>query len=542
MKINNLQFFRIEWLGIFILSFLVRLISLDFALPFEHHPDEEYIFGQVDRTIDNGWIYPGIYNHGYIFYYLTHITSLAARLLVNVEYIREYEIFYTRIAISVITSLTVILIYEISRRIHHSRIISFLTAIIFSIGSANVILSRFIYPDHLISFFLALTILVAIEFVKKTSRKLLILMFIIAGITISPKFSYFPLIIYCSAIYFLVKGISPLRQKVISCIKYSLISIGVFFLGNIFEIFHLYSWIGRNYYFLRAYNTSDYFYFKTVHTNYFEHLWTILNFLLADFYIVLNFSAFITAMVLILLAVQAFRLYKSNKKFLTVLILFPILFIVISAKAQVFQMRTVLPIAAYFLVLASLPFKNSLLRLIQIFIMSGLVIFLGYNTIKNELDVSYNNAEIRVMNLLTQTNEKIALPNVFGYPSIEYAYYDSEIDLNLSNHAFFQANKDRIIYYDKDSDLKNILTKVDYFIIEQIMMQDLRYKIANEKKEQPFFESIDVVEQSNIEKTLSESGFVLKDVYQNSKFETMAKYDPAYLGYKKFLIYKKNEK
>lgn len=539
---SRIKNFQIDWLFLFIISFSVRLIGINFGLPFEHHPDEEYIFGQVDNTIDSGWFYPGIYNHGYIFYYLTHITSLAARIFIDASYIREYEILLTRIAITVVTSLTVIIIYEISRRIYQSRLISLLTALIFSIATANVILSRFIYPDHLISLFLGLTILTAIKLINKSSTKLLILMFIIAGVTISPKFSYFPLIIYCLAIYLLIKGITPYREKIVTSFKYSLISVSLFFLGNIFEIFHLYSWLGRNYYFLRAYNTPDFFYFKSVHTNYLEHLWTMLNFLLADFYIVSNSSGLIVFIVLALLAIQSFRLYKSDKKLLIGLMLFPIMFILISSKAQVFQMRTVLPIAAYFLILAAYPFKKGRFRTIQILTMLGIIIFLGYNTIKNELNVSSNKAERKVMDLFSQSRGKIALPNVFGYPSIEYAYYDSEIDLNLSSHNFFRHNQNKIIYYQEVSSSKDVLPDVDYFIIQQMMMQGLRYKIANERKEEPFFESIDISNQALTEKTLNDNGFVLVDIYQSSEFETIAKYDPAYLGSKKFLIYEKTKK
>lgn len=540
LKLRNLKYYHLDWLILLIGSAIIRLIGINFGLPFEHYGDEEYVFGNVDNTIASGSFYPGIYNYGYIFYYITHFLSLLARFTIDTTYIREYEILFTKVFIVILASATILIFYEISRRLYNNRFWNLATGIILALAICNITLSRYVMADHLIAFLLSLIILSAIIYIKTRSKKSLYGMFILTGICVSTKLSYSLLFTYPVFIYLLVRGFKMTKRKIKKLIFLSGISVLFYALGNIFEIFNLYSWIGRNVYFIKAYNTSNYFYFKDIHENYFDHLSIIITFLSSDFYIVTGFSILITLSFLILLIIQGWRFYKKDKKLFLSIIAFPIALIILLAKAKVFQMRTLLPIAPLFLIVILYPphlskFKDNLIKLLII-----VIIFIFFiNSLSVVSDVYKHNAEKQVMNFIDKNQSVFALPYAFQFPSLEYAYYSPESKLDLLQYKFFIENNNKIIYYQKNNNFNEILDKSDYFIIMKQLLQELDYHKYNLLRMEPLYEAIDMKSEDEIFNLLNKYNFKLLDTINSSDYETITKYDSANLGLKHFLLYKK---
>lgn len=536
----KLGYFQLDWLFLFFLSLLVRLIGINYGLPFEHYPDEEYHFGNVDNTLASGKLYPGIFNYGYLFYYLLHFTSSLARTVIDSSYIREYEILFSRIVIVVIASITPILIYEISRRIQKDRLMSLLASGIYAFSLGSVILSRFVMVDNLMALLLLAMVLAAVIFLKTKSKISLLLMFIFSGIAVSPKLSYALFIFYPVFIYFLSENFKLSKKILMSVVKFFAVSVFFYGLGNFFEIFHLYSWIGRNLYFIKAYNTLDYFYFKDLHSNYFEHLLIILQFMFADFLTVTDFTSLIAILILLIFIFKSKLLFKKDKKIYLAIITFPLLFMLLVARTKVFQTRTFLPIEGFFFLILGYPaFKKSLLKTAETIIILILMIILFWNSYSAMLSVAENNAEAKTMSFVNNTKAKFAMPNVFKYPSIEYAYWKPEMPLDLLSYPFFILNKDKIYFYHSDEELISLTGKVDYIIIQKQLLQELDYKKYNALRSEPFFEAVDLRSENDLKNILIQKKFKLIANYNTSSYETIQKYDSANLGLKQIYIYKK---
>lgn len=531
---------RIDWLVLFFLSFTLRIIGINYGLPYEHNPDEEYTLGFVDNFINSGRVNPGIFNYGYIFFYLVYFTSQLARIFVDAAYIREYEILFTRIAIVIITSITVVVIYEIAQRLYKSRVFGFITALFFSAAISNVTLGRYIYSDPIASFFLTFTILFSIIFVETKKNKWLTAMFIFTGLTVSSKISYFSLLAYAFFIYFLVYGTSDLKNKLRRLIKYVSFFLVTVFIGYSFAFFNLKSWLGTNYFLFKELNSPDYFYFKVVHQNYFEHLAVILNFLFVDFYIVTPYTWILLMILIPIIIFQSIRLFKERRDLFLAASAFPLLFILSHARLQVFQMRHVMGVAFISAVIFFYPFRKFRYNLILITVSALMFVFIFNNTLNAALDVYEKQSEQQIMSIVSSSNQTVGLPYAFYYPSLEYAYYfPPEIKLDLSNYNFFINNKDKIRFYNKDTDLDIFLRKVDLFVLQKQFLGDLEYRKYNELRKEATFETLDVKEGYNIEDALKRNNFILTRQIQTSPYETVLKYDPMSLSQKQFFVYRK---
>lgn len=548
--LSKFRYYHFDWLILFLGSFLLRLININFGLPFEHHPDEEGFFGFVDQSIDSGNILsPGVYSYGGIHYYLLTLTSLLARTFIHVDYIREYEILFSRVCMALIMSVSIIVIYEISRKINPQRFSNFIAAAFTSIAIIHVIFSQYTAIDALISLGVLITVYLSLIFLKKKDNKKLFYVFIAAGLTISLKISYLLLMIIPISLFFfkeknLITTRIDLRKRIIGFIrltKYLIASALFFFIGNIFEIPHFITWLGRNHYFYQTYSTPDYFYFKLIKENYFDHLWSILKLTFGDFFVLTSFTGVITAVVLMIFLYRSFVLFKHSKGIFFIISLFSIIFILFAASRKVFLVRTILPI---FPLIVLTLFSDTKINKIHSLLYKGMIALLFCVVLISNLkiikDISNKQAEKQIMTFIDSNQGQYALPYSFKSPSLEYAIGGAVVKPELSSYSFFKNNKNRLLYYNNEEDLNNIINKIDYIVINKQMLQSLYYNESNRLKLEPSFSMVDIFSEEKTLLFLKEHNFLPILQAETSSYEMISKYEPASLNMKKIIIYKKN--
>ena len=543
-----LKFFKshyFDWILLFLFAFTLRIIGVNYGLPFEHHPDDEGIFGFVDQAIDSGKILnPGVYSYGGIHYYFLTFTSLLARTFINTSYIREYEILFTRVAMVLIVSVSVVLLYEIARKLVKDRFAAFFTAAFAAVSVVSVMFSRFTTVDGLIILFVMITVLVSIAYFEKGKTKTLFWMFALAGLTVSLKISYTLFLLYPVFVYSLKKKFRfNIKKDFLIFSKLLFISILFFIIGNIFEVFHFTTWVGRNIYFYKTYSSPEYFYFKLVKPNYFEHLFSIVKLIFADYFIITKNTVWIALGTLLLFIWKGYNFYKSNKNKFFLAILCPALFILFAASRQIFLIRTVFPAAPLLLIVLLYPLRLQKIHQVAYkFVVLVLFLLVFAGTINALADLQKKDAEKIVTNFINTNKGIFAVPYSFSFPSIEYAHYGVDERLNLFKHNFFNTNRDKLIFYKKEDDLINTFSKTDYVVLSQQMFQSIDYRKSNELRLEPVYDFVDISKDAEIENVLRQLDFYPVTEVETSDYEMIAQYDPASLSKKKFTVYKKGNK
>jgi len=161
--------------------------------------------------------------------------------------------------------------------------------------------------------------------------------------------------------------------------------------------------------------------------------------------------------------------------------------------------------------------------------------FVGTNTINAMKLISESQPEKKLFGLISQSQGTFAIPRTLIYPSVEYIY-TKNTHLTLSQTDIFRRNLNKLMFYDSDDDLEEVVLKVEYIVVVKQMLQSLSSE-ANLMRIEPYYTSLDILGDDVLKDTLDKYGFDKVYSWKVSAYETMSKYDPASLGLKIIDVY-----
>ncbi|HEX9990899.1 MAG TPA: phospholipid carrier-dependent glycosyltransferase [Chloroflexia bacterium] len=224
------------WLfAIILLSIVVRGWSIGNGLPYLYHPDEPHYVQISQDIIRTGDFNPHFFNYPSLFFYLNALIYLPFVLVGNITgSLRSFAdiptpsvlvlgVGYTampatvlmgRILTLIISTGSVLLVYYIANRLTHNRAVSLLASLLMAVSPTNVINSRFITPDTLVTFFVLLSFCGSVNVYQRAKTTHYVLAGVAAGLATGSKYNGVLIITALLAAHFFGEGVRDgLRER-----------------------------------------------------------------------------------------------------------------------------------------------------------------------------------------------------------------------------------------------------------------------------------------------------------------------------------------
>lgn len=346
-------------ISILAIALLVRLLGIEFSLPYLAHPDEAYLMMPALQMIKTGSFNPGRFEYGTFFIYtLVPILSLAFLLIasrgaiisvddivVSDSYFQlatyEHPMFFVagRAWVAFLGAATVVLVYFIGRRIGGSKT-GLIAALLLALFPAHSLHSHFATTD-VPATFVAASVLFIVSYRSLMIRKVgPFLAGVVTGLGISTKYSLAPLMLLP------LMGTTLGQEEADSpyWLRLSLVPAGVisgFLLGTPFVLTSYPQFLDTLAWQMRVYNPSQVTVGKGA-------AWLLLNDL-----------GQLNVLILVIPALLGLVLLLRDKARLCLLLLiFPAGLVLSVASQTVYYSRNLLPVVPFLVIPAALSFNQ----------------------------------------------------------------------------------------------------------------------------------------------------------------------------------------
>jgi len=238
------------WLAIFILALGLRLMGLDFGLPylsnFYVRPDETLLVVPAVRFFESRgnplfFAYPALMMVMLsIFFQAFFLAGRVFNHAVSSDivscFIRDMSPFFLigRVISALAGALIAVLIYHLGRRLSNQKA-GLISALYFAVSPLSVRDSHFAVTDILMTFFLVLVIYQVLRYLSRPSSRehgALVAASVIAGLAMATKYMALMLVPLCLAVVILKNGRWPWRKTLPQAFLVGAVSGSVFFIIN----------------------------------------------------------------------------------------------------------------------------------------------------------------------------------------------------------------------------------------------------------------------------------------------------------------------
>ena len=213
--------------AILVTAFLMRVWGIDYDLPYIYHPDEPMNIGVSHRIFSTGDLNPHFFNYPSLFFYINALgdamyyyggkfagvfqtpgdllppLSLAMGVT---EAPLPGAILFGRLTTVIFGLGSVLLVFEIGRRLSGHILVALLAALMLAVSPANVALNRFITPDSYVVFFVLAAFLASLTIFQKGGTRYYVAAGLMAGLAISSKYSSALVLLVLLGAHFLRHG------------------------------------------------------------------------------------------------------------------------------------------------------------------------------------------------------------------------------------------------------------------------------------------------------------------------------------------------
>lgn len=341
-------------LGVCLLALLLRAWGLDFGLPSLYHPDEPTHVTIVERIIKTGDLNPHFFDYPSLFFYIHTLAYLpyflAGKLLgvfqsvADIPYPVVYQLgvgtttmpttFMLGRWVTVLFGVgTVALVYVVGKRLFDKPQVGLLAALLTAVSPANVVNSRFITPNMMLSFFGVLALLGATLVLRRGDTRYYVLAGLGAGLTASIKYNGALIIIVLAAAHFLREGPRGLKDWRIYMAP--ILAAALFFATTPFAILDSAKFLNDVRLDAAHYSTAHFGMEGDALAWYIDYLWAVEGFIVA------------------LAVLEALRGLILRSKPLIMLSIFPVVYFVFISTFVVRNDRTVMPLLPFLALLGS---------------------------------------------------------------------------------------------------------------------------------------------------------------------------------------------
>jgi len=340
---------------IFLIAFLLRIIKINYGLPYIYHPDEPRYINIIQNIFKTGDLNPHFFNYPTLFFYLNAIAYtpyyiigkaigvFSSRLDILSPIILTMgttksplpsSIILSRLVTVIFGSLTIIMMFFIGKELTNRTSVGLLSAFLMAVCPVNIIHSRFITPDTFLVFFITTSIYSIILVYKKGSFWNYILSGICIGFTISSKYNgaliILPLI-FAHILRYKKESIIKIENLIIALE----VCVITFIITTPFSIFDFHKFItdvtfeSKHYYSGHAGMEGNALQYYT-------------NYMLKTMFIIFIFSL-----------LEIIRSYYFHLKEYIIFSIFPICYFIFICNFKVVNDRTFLPLTPFLFVFAS---------------------------------------------------------------------------------------------------------------------------------------------------------------------------------------------
>ena len=174
--------------AILLTAFLMRVWGIDYDLPYIYHPDEPVNIGISYGIFSSGDLNPHFFNYPSLFFYINALGDAAyyygGKLAGNFQTpgdllpplslamgVTEAQlpgaILFGRLITVVFGLGSVLLVFEIGRRLSGHTLVALLAALMLAVSPTNIALNRFITPDSYVVFFVLAAFLASLMILQK---------------------------------------------------------------------------------------------------------------------------------------------------------------------------------------------------------------------------------------------------------------------------------------------------------------------------------------------------------------------------------------
>lgn len=352
---NNRQHYT-GWLlfAICLLALLLRAWGLDFGLPSLYHPDEPTYVVIAQHMIKTGDLNPHFFNYPTLFFYIHALAYLPYFLMGKLlgVFHSVADIPYPVVhALGVGTTdmpstfmlgrwLTVlfgvgmvVLVYLVGKRLFDKPGVGLLAALLTAVSPANVVNSRFITPNIMLSFFGVLALLGAALVLRRGDTRYYVLAGLGAGLPASIKYNGALIIVTLAAAHFLREGPRGLKDWRIYMAP--LLAAALFFATTPFAILDSAKFLNDIRQEAQHYSTAHFGMEGDALNWYIDYLWTV------------------EGLIIVPAVLGMLRGLISRSKPLIMLSVFPVIYFIFISTFVVRNDRTVMPLLPFLALLGS---------------------------------------------------------------------------------------------------------------------------------------------------------------------------------------------
>jgi MFS family permease len=179
-------------LGIVVLGGILRFYKLDWAQGLFTHPDEYHIVSSVAQLSFPGQMNPHFFSYGTVTIYLIYFTQELLKhfsAFFNYQLIIPNSFLIGRFYSALFSTFTVFIIYEICSVFFQKKRFALIAALLTAITPGLIQQAHFATPESALTFFLFVSLLLIIKFLKQNRIIFLILTSVFLGFAVGVKIS-----------------------------------------------------------------------------------------------------------------------------------------------------------------------------------------------------------------------------------------------------------------------------------------------------------------------------------------------------------------
>ena len=176
---------------IVVIGAFLRFYKLDWGQGLFAHPDEYHIVASVNQLSFPAQMHPHFFSYGTVTIYLIYFTKEVINNLLSI-FNFQFSIFNSfligRFYSALSSTLTIIIVYKICRSLMERRF-SYLAALLVALTPGLIQQAHFATPESALTFFLFLSLLLMLKFLKHKKTLYLVLASVVLGFAMGVKIS-----------------------------------------------------------------------------------------------------------------------------------------------------------------------------------------------------------------------------------------------------------------------------------------------------------------------------------------------------------------
>lgn len=172
-------------LSIIVLGAFLRFYKLDWGGGNFFHPDEYHIVISVNQLSFPDQLHPHLFSYGSTTVYLIYLAKIAASGILGADSLSPFLI--GRFISALYSTMTIFVVYKISRILFKVRFVSYLSAFIVSLTPGLIQQAHFATPESAITFWILVVLYFSLEYTKRLRFKYLFVAGLALGLSIATK-------------------------------------------------------------------------------------------------------------------------------------------------------------------------------------------------------------------------------------------------------------------------------------------------------------------------------------------------------------------